>query len=1143
MKTRKLLALLLSVAMMLSVVVAFPLESTALDGYDWYRINPNYSTDESQNYGYTHMYPAAAAGSDGVGSGYYNDSAFTYEDIKTYGYFHKAKTPHGIFYLYAENDTVLNLATSYGTNAHESNADYAMLLSVNDADYYIGNGGTLNGTWVNDDVFTNVTLEKGVNVIRLIPTGLFTSGGASWCDLNCINIQQGKGVRALNHSETGVYTYGTSQAEFEALYKNGYSLDGASLGGAWAAGNTYQDLTFANRNDVSNFSITVNAPRDGYYEMEFNMNTGLVGNYGDVAVFVDNVKHHFAYYDFDNILNADNSAFSGLVYMKAGTHVITVTQGLNNKDNGYWFNYGKIKLYGGATVASTQIDPATITDNSTRLYAQDYAYLNNTKLSTNGEACNSDGSKIKGTFYQTDIQNLVGDNHNFQTYADMKLNGLSENTIASYDYSVKAVAAGEYTIAPRLQLGIGNQSLYDTNIAESGYRLIIAVNDDQIYSTYLKSGTIDPTFRVKMIEGVNIVRVILWCGETKWTKYPDDVMWINHEYLRVSEGLSGVTTGMESHLITSGLNFSNYGDNGQYGLNNVGNYMGDGTTAGYLRGSGLTLDNVTYADLATHNVPHFYVTLNAVNSGYYNFTLDITCATNGASGYFNVFVDQTHYKVYYYQAKQWWNKASITVYIPAGNHNLTITNVWGWNGSGVQEADGAAYTDWCDLQYLSTNGGKITKASTTIDPTETVDTYIAKYNTNIMTNVLSDDPAEVTTALQALLDQINNYDGTGKTAEQWDSELSALAASAPTVAATARADAWAVEKAAALAEAESYDAIYPGHLNTDSLVDTAKAAINDLSYNKNSMTYTENLARFDAPLATAKTSIEANLAADEATFATRKTSAVNSLNSRKEADDSAATTAIIDNGIAQINALTYDVALDMTANGQRITPIVSSTTTAAKNQRAEEAAAQLAANKQAVEALKEELAVEVDTSALEGDTAAVEALIAAAKAEVEAYAYDESKTVEENKAAVNAITAALETTLAANRKAVEDQLHVWRQYENGITAESETANVRFIFTLDTTTNDYVDFGFYLTINGVRVQYSFNNCEIDTLGGAYNPIYFDNSDKANKIVYTYITVSNGAFNETVTAEAYFTDANGEHLGAAATANVAKKFNLG
>ncbi len=1099
-KTKKLLALALSLAMILSVVLSVPFTTSALDGYVWYSCNPNKGGWADYN-----MFPAPSAEADALGSGYWTARATTIEEFQAAGWFDKAQTPYATFYLNATQDTTVNLAPAYSIGAANGATltNYSMTVFVNDKDYYVGNGnytGT-GSAYVPEgqDMVYNVKLTKGMNIVRMVATGK-ADGDKIWANLNGLAVQQKSDVTVTKVSEV-TYMPGTSQYAASGYTDN--ANDG-TLGNAWAVGSlTYENYYWDNVNDTSNYSVTISVPADGHYEIEQYLNTGKTYKNGDahtgiIPLFVDGNRNALHYQDYDDNRGAKSSAAGTSLYLTAGNHVLTFAQGLNKTRTDSWFNMGKLIIRGGATIAATQIDPATIA-NPSLAYPDTDARLTNMVADSTQQVGGGHGlvKLVNGPI------TIDTGNASLQTYSDMKNNGISDNRIYTVDYALKVREDGKYTIKPRMNIGSG--SGYDP--AASGYFVAVAVNNKNFYQQSIEAlGYYDLEFEIDLEAGLNSVRLIFICNETKSIRYPEDIAWVNHQYMRLGDGIEVVKPA--SFVKNAGNYILNGFTQGSGQAGNVGASFG---TIG-LSGSGLTSETVTSADF--YRIPFVSFTVDTQYDGYYDFDLKIgvNSTHNGATGNINVFVDNNKQNVHYYQYQS--GAASfMTIYIPKGTHVITMTNVWEYSKGGLIEQ----YATWNDYRDMTFRSPGISWSSTQINPLANVDSYKTDHIAIVDAARESADSASAKTALDNLVAQINAYTGTGKNAGEWQADLTAISSTAAEVAATERAKDFASVKEGIYASLAQAEAIYPGGDDTITLIAEKKAVLDPIVYDNNK-TYAENVAVIDVIDDGVANTITNALNADQASFETRRTAIINVISNRATEVDSAAVTQIIADGVAQANALQYDITINLTENYKNFGSISGDNNTAVKAQRAAEKTD--VANKVA----------EIGNKATATDTAAISAAINTATA----YTYDDAISYEQNVAAVDALAANIDKL----NQAKNDQLHVWKQFQNGITSASETANVRFIFTIDTATNTYTDYGFYITIDGIEEKYSYFNATHDALG-RYDALYFDNSDMANKIVYLYIVVPNVAFDMDITAKAYFTDANGEYIGDSTTVNIANR----
>lgn len=726
--TKKLLSLVLCVAMMLSALATVPATAAAVEGYDEY--------ETAYKFGYTniHMYNGYGdASAENSGSGYFNPNADYLASIKAKGAFDKSKTPCVTYYLLAEEDCTVNLSPQYfmGFQSTSEKWDYKMVISVNDIDYY-ESSLTLNGdtNWVpgGDDVYT-VKLTKGLNFVRILPTAndikLPTKAGV-WCDISALQVQQGKGVSVVKCSENTLQLWAGS-ADFVNKYSN--VVKGGIVGGVDFGSVSYAALCTENLDKVPYFSYTVTAPYSGYYDIEVAFATGTagegetVGGSGVMAVMVDGVKTKLQYFDRNNSTGADNHCINGSVYIPAGTHTLTYTAALERNDATKWFDMGQLTIFGGLQDAadSEVINPLSFANNSL-LWADTFANLNHTRITDEGieSTKQDDGSynHYQGTFYGADC---VAVGTPMQSYDNMVKNGLADHSVNSFDYRVLAEKAGKYKVTPYIQIG-------GADLTGKDYFAIISVNDKKFYRYDIDAlGVYTPEIEIEVEKGVNLVRVIFTCADTIFIKHSTSGdNWINHQYLSLPTGLTGLKQGESLSLEAGQATHQAY-----YTVTDNGLHLGT-VKAENLNYYGFGKTDFKIGDIAKS--PYFAYTVTVANSGYYDISLGSSTKTGSAEGYINVFVDSTKYIKHYFHAAGDgdYSDIALSVYIPAGTHTISITNVWGYTGETSWQ--NGLYTDWCDYFTLKFNGGDVKKAATQVEPQKIDDPTRLETNTHAFIN-------------------------------------------------------------------------------------------------------------------------------------------------------------------------------------------------------------------------------------------------------------------------------------------------------------------------------------------------------------------------------------------------------------------------
>ena len=331
-------------------------------------------------------------------------------------------------------------------------------------------------------------------------------------------------------------------------------------------------------------------------------------------------------------------------------------------------------------------------EGETMLYGDTYGVLTNYSVSSNEKTQDGTHQKIGG------ISNAV--NEQMQTYASMAANGFTDTKFPSYvTFRVRADVAGTYAIKARIQPG--------GSIGE-GYFVVLGVNDKHFYKQDVSAtGYVDVAFDAELEAGVNIVRVFTRVGETM-SLVPGGA-WVNFDGILIPSTLTGVENGESAVFNAQQAQYYKYDPAGSVNLGGAGGHLAT------LCERQFTYDTMKIGNIS--HVPYLSYTVVAEESGYYDMGFSMNTSGNG-EGYMVAFVDAQKYRIYYKNVEGWSTK-NVSLYIPAGTHNITFTNVWEYTGSGKQGAHN--YTDWCDFGQLYVRSGSLKLASEGIDPKTIVD--------------------------------------------------------------------------------------------------------------------------------------------------------------------------------------------------------------------------------------------------------------------------------------------------------------------------------------------------------------------------------------------------------------------------------------
>ncbi len=357
-------------------------------------------------------------------------------------------------------------------------------------------------------------------------------------------------------------------------------------------------------------------------------------------------------------------------------------------------------------------------DTETLLYASTYGTLINYSISDTETTQDGLAQKVGGISTST--------NEQMQTYASMAANGFTDTKLPSYvTYRVKATQAGTYTLKMKIQPGgsIG-----------TGYFVAMGVNDKNFYKSeeITTTGYMDVAFDVELEEGINLVRCFTRLGETQ--SLVGSGAWVNFDSLVIPSSLTGMLKGTQTKFAAQDAQNMRYDASGDTNVGNAGGHLSDLVAAAF------THETIKIGEI--YKVPYLSYTVTVAESGYYDMAFTMNTSGNGA-GYINAFVDGVKYKLYYKNVESWSGK-NVSLYIPAGTHNITFTNVWGYDGGGAQNDEG--YTNWCDFGELLIRNGDVVLAETAVEPWTIDDPTRAETDTDGTTFKFSDPKQSNSTA-------------------------------------------------------------------------------------------------------------------------------------------------------------------------------------------------------------------------------------------------------------------------------------------------------------------------------------------------------------------------------------------------------------
>ncbi len=621
-----------------------------------------------------------------------SNGAPSYSDMVSKGYFEKSQLPYVSYMVNVPAAGEYELTVKYDLAMNEgySANDYYMVITTNDKNFYKSYfSGTDNGTSSSSSIAKiNVTLDKGVNVVRCISAVAETYPSLNWLDHDFIEfkgdvtpikpqttyLQSGEASYIYNFGATRTYDF--NEAKTAVVNCNPYT--------AKSLGITYDNLSQANVSKMPSFSYTVDVPADGYYDIDvaYNATHTEMGTEGYFAMMVDGVKHK-VYFNNPNSYIQYNKA-NASTYLTKGTHTVIITScfGWGGVDPSYrdWFDMGALVVHGGIVKSAYQKSPVY-----TRLESETYGIAHR-----------------YATTAATHIGDVQLDSNNAQSYSSIINEGYIEKSQLPYvAYMVNVPSAGDYQLELRYNLAVNSGK------NASDYYMVVSVNDKRYYQNYFNAESAGSTYNlsrqtVYLDAGVNVIRCITAVAET----YPI-VSWLDHDYIQINAEVSPVAP-QTTYLYAGDSSYiTNYGTRGTSGNLPSKSYIG-GANASKAKAAGVTYDNLSQYNL--FRTPSFSYTVTVPANGYYDIDLyyNVTnsASETGKKGYFAMMIDGSKSRIYFNNPNVTinLNKANASAYLTAGTHTIAITSCFGFNGSDP------CYRDWSDFGALIVHGG-MAKAS------------------------------------------------------------------------------------------------------------------------------------------------------------------------------------------------------------------------------------------------------------------------------------------------------------------------------------------------------------------------------------------------------------------------------------------------
>lgn len=670
-----------------------------------------FNTLEITQYALTKGYSTVSEGYAGdcwYSGGMTPSDAVSEDSLKNVQGFNKRGVPYVEYQVKAPADGTYRIWPDY---TGQYGNKYYMTMQVNGKDIY----------HATKFVPTEVTLNEGINIIRLIPytTELLNTlkeagQNNGWINMSNIRVEK---------SLTGVENSSTILKAADATYINKYDKGehptmGSRLDGAKTGGDT-RDMTLDALNKytlskVSNFSYTVEAPENGYYDINVWMNVDWKYRTGFyMGIVVDGESVQYARIEDVDMMQDDateiNGVADGTIYLTKGTHVLTFTQHLPRtasevsqyKENGWgsaWTNYYYVELFGGLQKASTQKDILVKSD----LYAIEAEDSTYTIQNLFGEYEDKENLLQKNDSASGGYVLGAGD-YNFIPSESSLKTFLNKTDTCYVGFIVDAPADGNYQVQLGYQLWM---SEFDQYLDKYGKPYaIVKVNNTGFYKAYFggNNGEIsNAELNVSLKKGRNVIYAMFSSDLKKQltSLNKDAYFWANFDCLKVDKKLNPV----RKNAVTLEAENSSY-INAFYSINDAEKASGGKTIAG-CNLNDIRKKQYTIAGLNSDtikSVPYFSYTVEAPADGYYDISLAF--ATEGAQNTFGVVVDgTTSYAAIYDNGNHGLDRfdrhsADVSLWLTKGTHVLTFTTEMP-----ATAKNGKVY-GWSDFDAITLHGG------------------------------------------------------------------------------------------------------------------------------------------------------------------------------------------------------------------------------------------------------------------------------------------------------------------------------------------------------------------------------------------------------------------------------------------------------
>lgn len=591
------------------------------------------------------------------------------EQLDQDGFVKKQNTPYVAWIVEAPSagwytmDPVLSIG-NFGAAPH---GVYNAVISVNDTRYFTGpdirfastGSVSVSAGMSKMDVY----LDQGVNVLRLLPL----SGPYHYYN----RVDLGSGLRNVwvNVSYMGI------DSRLTVRKANTLTLDSRQNTGSWYFNKFALDTTYncmaasglskvvelkldvdslcqSNLAHMPYISYTLNAPADGYYDMDVEFSSGGAQHGGDGYLIVRvNGTNYRRWMSGTNFAKTNIS-----VPLRKGDNTVVITSGLGMKggtsnqryeeyyrgvSNISWFR--NLTVSGGVTLSATQIDPKTVAD----------APLSGTVLEAETYAAGEGFVVTDGMLVDTGLQSLTA----IPSTQDYRVGAwLDKAAVPAITFLVDAQKAGVYTVRTVYKAeGTDGADMFayavtgtvnGKSVDKARFEPLIPMSRTQGYSELV----------LELEKGINTVRIL---PVTKGKTLKSFAL----DYIQI---FGGSVTGVKPQTLELKSAEAEYRN-----LLAV-----DGAAL-----SGTTGELTTYAAVNGSNLDKlgwFAYTVNVPANGYY----DLQTAVGGGSGKGSLvlIIDGEKYEIPVQGGRELAdNPVDLSTYLTAGEHTILVSGMLGQN--------------------------------------------------------------------------------------------------------------------------------------------------------------------------------------------------------------------------------------------------------------------------------------------------------------------------------------------------------------------------------------------------------------------------------------------------------------------------------